>query len=130
MDIFLAQRSLTIHIPDTGKTGHLFIILTNTCERGLNLLVPVCTVTGRFDRTCLLGVGDHKFIRHPSYVMYSKMDLYSAKHLTSQVRAGIFGYEGVLDERVFALVCAGVASSDFAAPKHQKYFADQATQRG
>lgn len=125
IDVFQPQRSLTIHIPETGKTGHLFIILTNTCENGWNLLVPVCSAIGRYDRTCLLGVGDHKFIKHQSYVMYAKMDLYQAQHLIDQVRNGTFGYEGVVDERVFALVCAGVGSSEFAAPKHQQYFATQ-----
>ena len=123
-------RSATIHIPNTGSVrdragGHLFIVLTRTCSNGQNLLVPVCTDRGRADRTCLLGVGDHPFIRSPSFIMYAHLALYDAQVLHDGVKSNAFGAEGLLEERIFARVCMGVSQSPHSAPRYQRYYCEQ-----
>jgi len=57
--------------------------------------------------------------------MYARLAQYKALDLIARVNSGDIAYEGLLDEKVFALVCAGVAASDFAAPRLQTYFAAQ-----
>lgn len=122
---FVPRSSFTIHIPETGPTGHLFVILTETCAAGNNLVVPVNTIRGVYDNACVLGVGDHPFINTPSYVAYRHLDILLADDIKSKVRSGVIDYKGILDDRVFAMVCAGVERSDQAAPKYQRYFRDQ-----
>jgi hypothetical protein len=127
---FRLVRSATIHIPNTGSArdrtkGHLFVVLTNTCSNGQNLLVPVCTDRGKADRTCLLGVGDHPFLTDPSFVMYAHLDLYDAPLLQDRIKSGVFGDEGLLDERIFARVCMGVTQSIHSAPVFKRYYDEQ-----
>ena len=121
-------RSQTLHIPETGATGHLFVVLTDTCEEGHNLLVPICTARKVYDKTCILGAGDHEFIKHLSYVMYARLEKYEAADLIKQVNAGVISYRGLLDEKLFALVSAGVEQSDLAPPNMQAYFRAQMKQ--
>ncbi len=123
--IFLPRRSFTIHIPNTGPSGHLFVILTETCDAGENLLVPICSARARYDSTCMLNIGDHDFVKHLSYVDYGLMRRDSAKKLIDRVKSGQINYEGILDLRVFDRICAGVTVSDDAAPIFQNYFSQQ-----
>jgi hypothetical protein len=57
--------------------------------------------------------------------MYARLAIYHVSDLIKRVKADEISYEGLMDEKVFAFVCAGIAKSDFAAPKLQKYYADQ-----
>lgn len=87
--------------------------------------MPICSAEKKFDRTCIVGAGDHRFLKHKSYVAYDKLNTYSAAVLEAQVQKRIVRYHGMLDERVFALVCAGVANSADAAPKFKKYYEER-----
>lgn len=125
--VFQPLRSLTLWIPNTGPAndpsrGHVFVILTNTCADGKNLLVPVCTRRTKFDSTCLLGKGDHEFIKEPSFVFYAGLQTREAAVLKKQADDDIITYKGILDKKLFALVCAGVEQSRFSPPKFVHYF--------
>lgn len=114
-------------MPNTGPTkdpsrSHLFVILTNPCSNGNNLIVPVCSATGRHDNTCLIGPGDHDFFKHLSFVFYAQMSCANGEKIRKEVIEGNFTYMGVLEEKIFARVCAGVASSVYSARKYIQYF--------
>jgi hypothetical protein len=124
--LFIPSRSICLHIPNTGpdrdpSRGHLYIILNNICENGNHLLVPVCSARDKCDKTCLLGKGDHDFIKHDSFVAYNLMRIYASSHLTTQVNAGVISREGVMDEKIFARVHEGVRNSRLSAKVHIKY---------
>ena len=125
---FLLQRRATLHIPDTGpkheeEKGHLFIVLTNVCPEGDHLLVPVCSEHKRCDRTCLLGSGDHSFIKKPSYVAYSHARRYSADVLIKRVTESDITYRGLLKDQIFAMVCNGLMESRLTPLAMKTYFA-------
>lgn len=124
MDVFFPVRQTTLHIPNTGprNQGHLFVILTNSCKNKQHLLVPICSVRPGCDRTCLLGKGDHKFIRHLSYVDYSNAGLFDTKILIKRVQDGTFSYEGLMPDKVFALICLGVLNSRHMTPRLRRYY--------
>ena len=115
-------RGRTLHIPETGDTGHLFVVLTNKCQRGMVLLAPICTQRTKHDRTCLLGVGDHDFIKQPSYIMYAKMQLFIADELEKKIAIGFISTRNRFSDNVLALICEGVRQSGFSAPKFQNYY--------
>jgi hypothetical protein len=124
---FAAVRGATLWIPGTGPAhdqgrGHLFIILTNPCPDGMVLMVPVCSVGTKYDNTCILGKGDHNFLTHKSFLAYYRLGTSSAAALVEQVKKTVFVDKGMLNERVFALVCNGVTTSRDAPPKHKRYF--------
>ena len=117
-------------IPGTGpadapERSHLFVILTDPCGEGKNLLVPVCSRRSRDDTTCLLGVNDHPFLKWPSYVLYARLVWYEAAVLSAKVLKKDIQYRGLMDQKVFALIHAGVLQSPFSSPKFKKYLSDQ-----
>ena len=127
---FRPVRGCTLHIPGTGPDhdkarGHLFVILTETCQNGLNLLVPIATARGKSDRTCLLGLGDHPFISHPSYVQYARLEFYEAEVLRTKVLQKTIQPQDPFGGPIFARVCLGVAESRYAAPKFKLYYSEQ-----
>ncbi len=85
------------------------------------MLVPVCSMRDKCDRTCLLGRGDHDFIKHDSFVAYNLMRLYSSSHLIAQVSGRVISYEGLIEEKIFARIHDGVRNSRLSAKVHIKY---------
>lgn len=63
---------------DRPNLRHLFIALTDPFVIGKNpqkyiFLVPIQSITSwPYDKTCLLKVGDHPFIKHTSFINYSE----------------------------------------------------------
>jgi hypothetical protein len=104
------------------------VILTETCQNGFNLLVPVARARDKCDRTCLLGLGDHSFIVHPSYVQYARLDLYASDALATKVLQGTIQPQGPFSPAIFARICMGVDESRYAAPKFKLYYSEQVSQ--
>ena len=128
--LFAPIRRMTLWIPGTGPShdperGHLFIILTDPCPAGMNLLVPVCSAGPKSDTTCLLGAGDHPFLKKKSFVAYHLLNTYAATPLVEQEQKKIIRCKGLLDEKIFALVCSGVQTSRSSPPIYKRYFAEQ-----
>ena len=126
---FAPVRRAALWIPGTGpahdlERGHLFILLTDLGPDGMVLTVPVCSLVHGHDNTCLLGKGDHPSVHRPSFIAYYQLNLFRAEVLETQEQKGIIFARGLLDEKLFALVCAGVEDSRQAPPKFKKYFAD------
>ena len=127
---FRVARGCTFWIPGTGPAhdadrAHLFITLTAPDANDEVLLVPVCSEHSKCDTTCRLGAGDHGFIRHPSYVAYHKLGVYLAARIEAGVATGAVEFRGMIDERVFAFVCAGVDISRQSAPRMKQFYAER-----
>lgn len=76
----------------TGK--HLIIVAEKYpgSEYLLLLLVHVTSINGYpgEESSCILKKGDHEFIKHDSYVKYSKIFPAVEEYIDSQVKKGIF----------------------------------------
>jgi len=132
--VFAPVRRATLLIPGTGPAhdparAHLFVILTDPCPNGMVLVVPVCRAVRGYDNTCILGAGDHPFFKQKSYVAYYRLQTYSAAELIDKEEKQIIRFRGMLDEKVFALICNGVEQSRLSAPVHKHYFAAQTPKR-
>lgn len=71
------RRGWTLLIPSGPSGKHLFFVLNDVPPAGELILAPLCSVRGRdgktkkrVDKTCLLDVGVHPFVRHESYIEY------------------------------------------------------------
>jgi hypothetical protein len=129
-ELFAPVRRATLWVPGTGPAedpdrAHLFVILTNPCSDGMVLMVPICSLTNKADRTCLLGTGDHSFLKHPSFVAYYRLSKLKAATLVEQELRGAIKFRGMLDEKIFALICAGIEDSRQAPPILKAYYVTQ-----
>jgi hypothetical protein len=113
--------------PNDPNRGHLFIVLTDPCPDDKILAVPVNSLTKRSDTTCKLGKGDHARIHHESFAAYYRAQTYSVSVLEDQVSKKIIHDEGIVDEKVFARICAGVENSRECIPAHKAYYRKQTT---
>lgn len=80
----------------SGKEGyHLFVIVFGVKMvdgKEQVLLASVCTIYEGipYDSACILRQGDHSFIRHDSYINYSKLRQESAAHVEKLLEANYF----------------------------------------
>jgi hypothetical protein len=117
----LAYRKGTLLIP-SGPSDHLFIVCNDTCNLGANLLVNVSSCHDNSDPTCILDVGDHPFIRHPSFVFYAKAVIQYAAGIEKGFADGRLLPQPDLAEAVFERVVAGITVSLDTSPKVARYF--------
>lgn len=102
-----------IRIPH-NDVPHLFFVLNDPCKDGLCLLVMVSSIKdGRpYEEACVLDVGDHDFITHPSYIVYRIASQTRAAHIGNMVDKGY--YKSDIDARSELLerVFQGLLASD------------------
>jgi len=86
-------------------------------------LVPISSRHEKCDKTCLLGKGDHDFIVHDSFVFYAKADIYEDANIIYRVhKEKSITNKGLIDEKIFALICAGLLGSRYVRPLIKKYY--------
>lgn len=125
--IFYPFRRATLLVPSgpahDPERKHLFIILTDRCpEEDTVLMVDVCRIKDAYhDSTCTLNVGDHEFIRQPSFVNYRRARIEAANALIIGVERQVMVPKGTIAEDIFARICYGLLQSRHCAPKFQNY---------
>lgn len=70
---FVLQAGSGIFIPSGPSGDHLFIVVTDIQVidgKEKVLSAPVETLLTKSDRSCILNVGDHEFIKRPSHIGY------------------------------------------------------------
>jgi len=92
MTLFVPFRRATLLIPSGSNQNlerkHLFVLLTDPIEtkdfdEKHVLLVNITSVPEGlpYDSTCVLKIGEHRFVKHDSYVFYAKARIESANKL-------------------------------------------------
>jgi hypothetical protein len=101
---------------------HLFIVLNEPAEfEGYGTGVCVAMVSfssqkpGRpCDPTCECGVGEHAFIKKPSFIDYSHLRVARVTDLAARVATGLFVPQAQIGLRLRARIVAGVQQSRFS----------------
>lgn len=75
-----------------------------------------------YDKTCLLNVGDHPFIKHESYIYYRKADIFGASSIARSVADGTFNTHSTFDDPVFNRILAGFTTSNEIRPKIRRFY--------
>lgn len=75
-----------------GDTPHLFTVMNNPCKHGLCMALMVSSIKeGRsHDKSCILDVGDHEFIKRPTYVVYRLAITARAAHVGNMVDKSLY----------------------------------------
>ena len=118
----------TILIP-TGPVEHLHFIC---CDRvfypNLNkecvLLVNTSSIDQdiEYDQTCVLNIGDHPFVTHPSYIYYRKADIFGADSINRNIAEGNFAIHQSCSDEVFEKILYGFETSDEVRIKIKKFY--------
>ena len=117
----------TLLIP-SGPNDHLFVILTGISTTLTHLLVNLTSIHANVphDPTCGLMVGDHPFIRHPSYIAYEFARIEMASDLSNRVDAGKLTLSDPVSDALLNRIRGGIAVSQKCPKKFQTYFARNA----
>ncbi len=107
-------KSATTHAP---HKKHLFVICTNIDRDERYLIIPVCTKTNRqHNEYCIITAGEHKFIRHESYIAYQHAKIEPASFLRDGIR-----HEDI-NGQLFLRICNGIEKSKRMARIYKKYY--------
>lgn len=78
----------------SGPSGeHLFIVVADIQVidgKQKVLSAPIETLLAKSDTSCVLNVGDHEFIKHPSHIGYRHCRVDDLSHLQSCLSSGTF----------------------------------------
>jgi hypothetical protein len=108
---------------DYNGSPHLFVTMNDPCPDGLCLLIMVTSVKqGRhYDSACVLDVGDHPFIRHPSFCLYRLAECIRAQHIAKMVDAGVYATKADFSPTVFVRIASGLYASPEVRPRIVTY---------
>jgi hypothetical protein len=113
-----------------GSFRHLNIVITDPDEEQNYLVVPVTTYhtqddgtpfSGQ-DKSCLLGPGDHPFIKHDSYVKYAKARIMSFIEIFNGIRKGILIAKEDVDAQVLKAIQDGAKKSPYLREELNHFF--------
>jgi len=102
-----------------GAKLHLFAVLIDPVVvegYGKNqhvLMVSFCSIRPGliYEDCCLLDVGDHPFVEHPSYVDYRLARLEQTSHVEARVKEGVFLPKEPCSPELLRRVVAGALKS-------------------
>lgn len=124
----MTAKKFTLLIPSgpahDHERKHLFIILTNPCDQGKQLLVSISSYRDddTCDETCILNPGDHEFIRRKSFVVYRRCQITETAALLRGLRDGKLVPREPMDADIFEDICEGLLSSIFTPKRFIDYF--------
>jgi hypothetical protein len=134
MSLFVPFKRATLLIPSGPANNpdrkHLFVLLTDPIEApNFNgkqvLLANIASVPNRlpYDSTCILQPGEHRFIKHESYVYYAKARIEAANALLRGVKSGQLIAHEIMGQAIVQRICDGLQQSPHTTPRIQRFFA-------
>lgn len=124
---FLPVKKSTLMIPSSPDGRfilHLFIVLTNPVNsESFVLLVDVSSIHGKhYDDACVLNVGDHPFVVHPSYIQYRYARIERADFLVRKVEGGAFLPRTPVSDALYDRIVQGLFKSRFVRRKFVEFY--------
>lgn len=104
---------------------HLYIVCTESCDKGLHLLVTMSSWKNEFcDGTCILTPEncDHQFVKKKSYIMYRKSRLETSATLVAGVEKDLFFPKDMMPDAPFERIISGILASPHTPRKIKNYF--------
>lgn len=121
-------RKGTILIP-TGPCDHLHVIcndpvfypnLVKDCVLAVNLSTVNNLID--YDKTCILKIGEHPFIKHDSYILYRKAAILGVNSISRNIDDGSFSTHKPFNDVTFEKILAGFSISKEVRPKIKSFY--------
>lgn len=114
---------------DTEQIKHLHFVCSDVYfypkkAKDSFLAVNITTIVPdqHHDNTCILNVGDHPFVRHPSYVLYREAAILGADTTASKIQSGEFSVHDPCTDEIFRRIVDGFEVSDEVRGEIQKFY--------
>lgn len=127
MKEFQSYRKGTVLAP-SGPTNHLHVICNDPVYYPINdcyciLVVNISSVKPSVphDPSCILQVGDHDFIKHPSYVVYAEAVIWRVDTVAKRHKEGEIVPHKDMSEATFARILSGFDVSEQVSPKNLRF---------
>lgn len=106
---------------DPGKK-HSYVICTDPCDKGLQVIVPICKRTNHLcDTTCNVQPHEHEFLDVLSFVMYRKADIKEAQFLIDGVTKKLLIPKKNINAQSFLRIKNGICKSKETPRKVKRY---------
>jgi hypothetical protein len=113
----------------SGSKEHLYFICNDpvfyprlACDSFLAVNLTSVTEGIESDPTCLLNVGDHPFVRHPSYVFYRRAEIFGAATVIQSVSSGDIRIHDPCSDGTFQRILDGFNVSPHVKPLIKNYY--------
>mgnify|MGYP003722258593 CR=1 FL=1 len=113
----------------SGPCNHLFIICNDPIyDAGLRknsvLAVNISSIKEDLphDTTCIISPGDHPYVAHRSYVVYSKAEILCSTKLEQSIVLGEIETREDVDDQLFNRVLSGFGTSRSVPYKIKRFY--------
>ncbi|EIV5803169.1 TPA: hypothetical protein RFY33_003298 [Klebsiella aerogenes] len=113
----------------SGSKEHIYFICNDPVfypklVKETFLAVNLTSISDAFepDRTCILDVGDHPFVRHPSYIFYRRAEIFGAETVTNRITAGDIRVHQPCEDITFQRILDGFSVSPHVKPVIRNYY--------
>lgn len=93
---------------------HLWIVMNDGCSAGQCLVIMISTIYASrpHDPACVLDVGDHDFLDHPSYAVYRLAETPTVARVQALLARGYYKPKEDFPAATFARIAKGIFASD------------------
>ncbi len=111
---------------NTNGFKHLTIVMAYCSESERIAIASVTSDRGTrsTDSSCLLNPGDHRFIRHPSFVSYTNAEILNIDQIRRGLSTGILSLDLTLADSIIHRVITGALESK-NTPRGVKRFVEE-----
>ncbi|MHC1547796.1 hypothetical protein [Phyllobacterium sp. K27] len=119
---YVPYRTAALLAP-INEIHHLTVIMNDACAVGECLRITVTSIKANkfHDNTCVLNVGDHPFIKHPSYMLYRMAECSQSTRIGKLVDKNYYLTREDFAPEIFELIAAGIYDSDETPLRIVKY---------
>ena len=75
-----------------------------------------------YDKTCILKIGEHPFIKRDSYILYRKAEIFGVNSISRNIDDGSFSTHQPFNDVTFEKILAGFAISKEVRPKIKSFY--------
>jgi hypothetical protein len=95
---------------------HLFVVVTEEDDMGMHVLVGVSSIDPDLphDATCELNVGEHDFIKHPSFAAYEFAIHRHKNHVDDKTKKKVYKQHKDASAALVAKIAGGIKKSPFS----------------
>ena len=105
--------------------SHLFVVILECNEHSeKTIIVNIQSAEGKFDRTTILQIGDHEFIKRVSFVNYRLARIVTKSDLDGLAKSKKAKPKQPLSEEVFQRLCEGIMKSPFTSLEVRELYED------
>lgn len=128
MELRAGDTFINADRPDIGRPAHLWIVLSDPEKNAEQILIVNLSSLGHPDRdddTCVVNVGEHPFVSHPSFVFYAKANAPGISELGEAFRVNMLRFRESVEPELLARIRRGAMKTPHLRRKYKKLLQDQ-----